>query len=658
MNDKSKYTEMFIEEAREQLEILNQALLDIENEGFDIEYLNAAYRIVHTIKGSAGVLGIDVIKDFAHSMEDLFDLLRENDESIGDEILDLLFRGSDIIETMINELSEKRKIKTKGLEVLELIRKKIDEISENTSEPSPDTGREIPEKFELSDEQKKKLMSAIKKGRSIYELDIPLKENIRFKEGRIYQLIKKLSSTGNVITSWPKASEIDDKITLVKILFATDSDQESLKISAVSITGITTVKIKDADMNLYIRDVSETKLNHTKEHETDIRQKSSGLLKTDTIRVKSNLLDKLLDLVGEIMISNIRVNKIAVDLKSKELKQALKNAERLIGDLQDTVLRIRMVPVEHIFNRFPRMVRDMAKEAGKEVKFDIMGYDIEIDRSLLDDTGDALVHLLRNAIDHGIEFEEDRMKQGKTPISNIKLSAFRDKSVIVITVEDDGRGIDIKRLKEKAASNGHFELEDLNNFDEQQVLQLAFLPGISTAKKVTEISGRGVGLDVAKSKIESLGGSIKVETKAGFGTKFTIKLPPSMSIISAMLVEINKENYAIPLENLNETTKLTGTDIHKFLENGMFRLREEILPLLNMHSEFGGDISNIKGDLPVIIVEKDDNRIGLVVSKLIGQQEIVVKNLNKNLNHSKYFSGATILGDGNVALILDVGSLL
>jgi two-component system chemotaxis sensor kinase CheA len=206
--------------------------------------------------------------------------------------------------------------------------------------------------------------------------------------------------------------------------------------------------------------------------------------------------------------------------------------------------------------------------------------------------------------------------------------------------------------------NGLLEPDDLINFNDTQALQLAFRPGISTAKKVTEISGRGVGLDVAKSKIESLGGSIKVETTIGNGTKFTIKLPPSMSIISAMLVEINRENYAIPLENLNETTKLAKTDIHKFLENGMFRLREEILPLLNMHSEFGGDLSNLTGDLPVIIVEKEDNRVGLVVSKLIGQQEIVVKNLNRNLNHSKYFSGATILGDGNVALILDVGSLL
>jgi two-component system chemotaxis sensor kinase CheA len=383
-----------------------------------------------------------------------------------------------------------------------------------------------------------------------------------------------------------------------------------------------------------------------------------GLTKAETIRVKSKLLDQLLDLVGEIMISNIRVNQIAIDLKHRELKQVLKNAERLIGELQDTVLGMRMVPVDHIFKRFPRMVRDMAKEGKKEVRFEIMGNDIEIDRSLLDEIGDILVHLLRNAVDHGIESEKDRKDNGKKSRGNIRLTAFREQSNIVITIEDDGRGLNIKGILEKALRNNVITEEEMEGLEEKQALNLAFHPGISTASRVTEISGRGVGLDVVKNKIEALGGTVRLETEQRIGTKFTLKLPPSMSIISAMLVEVNNENYAIPLENVSETTKVTEKEVHEFAESGMFRLREEILPLLNIHSDFGGGTGSFEVDMPVIIVEKDDERAGLIVTRFIGQQEIVVKNLSKDLRHSKYFSGATILGDGNVALILDVGALI
>jgi two-component system chemotaxis sensor kinase CheA len=405
---------------------------------------------------------------------------------------------------------------------------------------------------------------------------------------------------------------------------------------------------------------SENQDNRKKKESLKIMdtKEQKALSKSETIRVKSKLLDQLLDLVGEIMINNIRVNQIAIDLKHRELKQVLKNAERLIEELQDTVLRMRMVPVDHIFKRFPRMVRDMAKEEGKEVKFEIMGNDIEIDRSLLDEIGDSLVHLLRNAVDHGIESENDRRADGKKPRGALKLHAFREQSNIVITVEDDGRGLNADKLIEKAKNNGIVTAEEVESIEYKDALSLAFQSGVSTASKITEISGRGVGLDVVKNKIEELGGTVKLESELGRGTKFTIKLPPSMSIISAMLVEINGENYAIPLENVSETTKVSVDEIHEFAKSGMFRLREEILPLLNVHSQFGGSLEGFNGEMPVIIVEKDDDRSGLVITRFIGQQEIVVKNLTKDLRQAQYFSGATILGDGNVALILDVGTLM
>jgi two-component system chemotaxis sensor kinase CheA len=657
MIDRSKYVDMFVEEAHEHLLILNSVLLDLEQKGFDKEQLNEAYRTVHTIKGSASVLGIETISDMAHNMEDLFDLLRGKNVSLEEEVLDLLFHSLDIIETMVKEFSKTGSITINGKVVIEQMKGYMTQNIE--SGPSPNNGekRNDQQSFEINPEQKNQIMEAISEGHNLYELNVELKEKTRFKEGRVFQLLRRLSSMGYVISSNPDTKDIDDSIMVIKILIATKKKEKTLKKTANEITGIKSIDIFTFDFsssNEFKKSAAKDKIgNKTKRVKEPIM-----LTKAETIRVKSKLLDQLLDLVGEIMISNIRVNQIANDLKHRELKQVLKNAERLIGELQDTVLGMRMVPVDHIFKRFPRMVRDMAKEGHKEVKFEIMGNDIEIDRNLLDEIGDILVHLLRNAVDHGIESADERKKEGKERRGNIELSALREQSNIVITIEDDGKGLDAKRILKKALKNNLITEAEVENLNEKQALNLAFQPGITTASKVTEISGRGVGLDVVKNKIEALGGTVRLDTDSGKGTKFTLKLPSSMSIISAMLVEVNKENYAIPLENVSETTKVSEEVVHEFAESGMFRLREEILPLLNIHSEFGGRNDSFEDEMPVIIVEKNDDRAGLIVTRFIGQQEIVVKNLSKDLQHTRYFSGATILGDGNVALILDVGALI
>jgi two-component system chemotaxis sensor kinase CheA len=663
MSDMSKYVDLFVEEAQEHLQAFNQVLLDLEKNGYDKKLMNSAYRTVHTIKGSASVLGIDAIGDLAHVAEDLFDLLKENEDTLTEELLDLLFRTSDLFETMIQELSKSKKVNASGQEIINQMQELLKESGskESTRKKNREGKGEVKGKqklaFALSQEQKDQVMETLSDGSNIYEVDITLNENTRFKEGRVFQLLRNLSSTGFVIASTPDTKDIDDSISEVKLLLATNKKQKAIAKVIEDVTGIAEHKITSLDLagNAISNKKPESGMGDIKSNES---KQAAGLMKSDTIRVKSRLLDQLLDLVGEIMINNIRVKQIAIDLKHRELRQVLKNAERLIEELQDTVLRMRMVPVDHIFKRFPRMVRDMAKEEGKEIDFEILGNDIEIDRSLLDQIGDALVHLLRNAVDHGIESEDERKKQKKKPRGHVLLSAFHEQSNIVITVEDDGKGINTEHIIEKALDKEVITQEETENLDEKDVFQLAFLPGVSTASKVTEISGRGVGLDAVKDKIEALGGTVKLESQEGRGTKFTMKLPPSMSIISAMLVEINGENYAIPLENVSETTKVSMEEVHEFAKSGMFRLREEILPLLNVHTEFGGDYGAFKEELPVIIVEKDENRSGLIVSRFIGQQEIVVKNLTRDLRQAQYFSGATILGDGNVALILDVGTLM
>ncbi|MEM2901074.1 MAG: chemotaxis protein CheA, partial [Thermoplasmata archaeon] len=442
---------------------------------------------------------------------------------------------------------------------------------------------------ELSEIEKTKVIEAISEDRNVFALKVNFAKDLKFKEGRAFQLLRNLSTIGNVIYSSPE--NVTDDVLKFKVIVSTKSKGVELESIAMEVTGITNAVAEPIivcnSKNIETESkVMKTQNGISESKPTEINNLSRDVARADTIRVKSKLLDHLLNLVGEIMISNIRLNQIALELKNKELKQVIKNNIRLMNLLQDTVLQMRLVPIETIFKRYPKMVRDMAKETGKEIEFIMVGNEIEIDRSLLDSIGDSLVHLLRNAVDHGIE--HDREKIGKPKKGVVKLSALQEKNSIVITVEDDGRGIDIKKIKEKAVEKGLISKDESERIDDKTALWLAFHPGISTSTTVTEYSGRGVGLDVVKTKVESLGGSIKVETKPGLGTKFIIKLPPSMSIIPAMLVEINGECYAIPLENVKETTKIACDKIIEYDKNRMFKLRDEVLPLVNIHEEFGG----------------------------------------------------------------------
>jgi two-component system chemotaxis sensor kinase CheA len=658
--DTSKYLDAFIEEARENIHTLNQLLLELEKGKYSKDGMGKAYRLVHTLKGNANVLGIDHIGDIAHSMEDVLDKLKTKDEIPQGDVLDLLFEGSDLVEMMIQELIEGGAIKTSGEKIVKRLRTLTSEEGGRTKKKKKKRKAKPAKKGSImNNDQIAQVEEAVKEGDSVLELKVSLDDKTRFKEGRIFQLFRNMSKIANIVTSLPDADSVDDDTIELNVIVTTDEDPTSLSEVASDIKGI---KISDiSPLDLFQEEDSEkesedVKSNSREDDESPLKTK--GLTKEDTVRVKNRHLDQLLDLVGEIMISDIRVNQIAIDLKHRDLKQVLQNRERLMSELQDTVLRMRMVPVDYIFKRFPRMVRDMAKERGKDIDFRMMGNDMEIDRSLLDDIGDSLVHAVRNAIDHGIESESVRKKKGKKPRGSLKVSAYREQSNIVIAIEDDGRGMDTKKIASDAISKGVLSKEEIRDLDERQVLSLAFRPGVSTAAKVTEVSGRGVGLDVVKTKIESLSGTVKVETEKDKFTRIIMKLPPSMSIISAMLVEVNQEKYGIPLENVNETTRIPAKDIHEFSKSGVFRLRDEILPILNVHEQFGGNLESLTEDMPVVIVEKDDARAGLIVSKLIGQQEIVVKTMGKELAGQRYFSGATILGDGRVAMILDVGALI
>ena len=653
--DRSKYLDVFIEESRDQLQAVNSVLLSLEENGFNEEEMNEAFRVVHTVKGSAGVIGVGHISDLAHIMEDLFDILRKRKEVPEKSMIQLLFTGVDKIEKMLDQLE---KDGTTNLDVTEIIAKmkQMRDTTSTSAKTKPEQPK-ISKTIQITPVQKTQVDECITSGKKPVQVKITFAADLKFKEGRAYQAVRNLSSAGIVAACQPAVTDMPDDTPFFLALLLTDKADEVIIQAVNGVTGVAQVDISAWTPSVSTPNAPECKCEAKEEGSPGEDKGSSGLSTASTIRVRSKLLDQLLDLVGEIVINNIRINQIAIDLKHRELKQTLQNNTRLMGELQDVVLRTRMVQVDFIFKRFPRIVRDIAQANNKEVEFVMRGTDIEIDRSLLDEIGDALVHLLRNAVDHGIEEKQDRVSKGKKSQGTIVLSAFQEQGNVVITVEDDGKGMDVKKITAKAVSKGLITAEEAERLDDRSKLQFIFLPGFSTADKVSDLSGRGVGMDVVKTKIESLGGSVRLDSTWGKGSKITLKLPPSMSIIRAMLVEVNAEKYAIPLENVRETVRVPMEAIHMIAENGVFNLRNEVLPILNIHDEFGGSKEFVR-EMPAIIVEKNENRACLLVSRLIGQQEIVVKNLGKDLRQTGYFSGATILGDGKVAMILDVGAFI
>jgi two-component system chemotaxis sensor kinase CheA len=671
--DNSQYLDVFIEESRENLQSLNSMLLSLEEKGFDEESMNEAFRAMHTLKGTAGVIGIPPIQELAHVMEDLFDVLRKRKEKPAQPVTELLFTGVDMIEHMLEELEVSGSTQTSIKDLAARIEAAIEVPAAPSAAPVAEESNE--DELVIDPEELVRIRDVLPEGARPVVLNIAWAPNLKFKEGRAYQVSKAIAPLSSLLASSPDMAEVSDSDEGLILLLGTTADDAALLEPVRNVTGVATVALHPVDLSDKKaapspdegdapRDApSAAPIEQSHEAPAEVQEKNgesgeekkAAMSNSSSIRVKSKLLDKLLDLVGEIMINNIRINQIANDLKNRELKQTLQNNSRLMGEMQDIVLRTRMVQVDFIFKRFPRIVRDLSLANGKEVDFIMKGTDIEIDRSLLDDIGDALVHLLRNAVDHGIESKEERVAKGKSPRGTIILSAFQEQSNIIITVEDDGRGMDLERIVSKAISKGLVKPEEIERMDDRAKMQFVFLPNFSTAEKVSDISGRGVGMDVVKTKIEGLGGFIRLDSSFGKGCKITLKLPPSMSIIRAMLIEVNEEKYAIPLENVRETVRVPMSAIHAVIDRGMFQLRDEVLPVLNIRSEFGSP-GYAADEMPAVIVEKNDSRACLLVSRLIGQQEIVVKNLGKDLRQTGYFSGATILGDGKVAMILDVGA--
>ena len=645
-----QYMGIFIQEAKELLETVTSSLLELEKKPEDREIVNEIFRAAHTLKGSSGMMGFTDLQELAHKMEDIFDNIRKGLMVPSPNLIDVLFECVDAIEKRIIRLEkgEREEEDFSGLI------KKI----ENCLNGNNIVGGE--KTFSLPSIEELKTLVDDDSLEKCFIITVKLSDDCVFKSARAYMVVAALKKFGKILKHSPKIEEIENSSfneSSFTLLFISDHDKEEIEKTIKNIPEIGEVEVKP------LRNICREKTPTEPPNKSQRKEASSkSKFKTDfsqvrTVKVRREDLDKLMNLVGELIVNKIQLLKASSEYKLDFLKTTVDNIDRLTSELQDLVMRIRMVPIEHIFNRFPRLVRDISRKAGKKVNFIIEGKEIEVDRTVLEEIGEPILHLLRNAVDHGIEPPEQRKKMGKSPEGTVRLVAERKRDHILIIVEDDGAGIDPEKVKKKAIEKGLINEKEANAMTAQQLIDLIFLPGFSTAEKITETSGRGVGMDVVKTKIESLGGSVNIETAVGKGTKVTLTLPLTLAIVKAMLIEAADQTYAIPLSLINEVIAIRKIEVKKIGNLQAIKLRDKVLPIFHLRKLLGyPEYKKEKYD--ALIINKGSAYFGLIVDSILGMQEIVIKTLDESLKKIRGIAGVTILGNGKVVLILDPIALI
>ncbi|WP_371371242.1 chemotaxis protein CheW [Sporomusa aerivorans] len=688
--DINQYMGMFLEESREHLQTLNNCLLDLENDPGSLSVLDEIFRSAHTIKGMSATMGFTTIAELTHEMENVLDLLRKGTLHADDAITDILFKCVDTLEQLVENVASNSDT---TIEIKPLI-SKLTAIAKGEFVPSGAKGQpetavkeaeaEVSpvETIKLDDTEINVVKAAKKQGIECYEVHVRLRTGCLLKSARAYMVMNALEELGEVIKSIPAVEELEKENFEYSFQVVVLADVESEKVEATvsSISEVEEVVVIPSAMAEIKEKAPEAAASQTadavpkKTENKPATEKSEKpaviehnnasavdkkLKSGQSVRVDIDKLDSLLNLVGELVINKTRLEQIGLTHRLTELVETIEQMDRVTTDLQAVVMKVRMVPVGQVFNRFPRMVRDLSRELNKEVNLIIQGEETELDRTVIDEIGDPLVHLLRNSIDHGIEHPTERQAKGKNPIGEIRLIARHEGNNVIIMVEDDGKGINAEIIKQKAVEKGLITSAEADKLETSEAVRLVFLPGFSTAETVTDVSGRGVGMDAVKTKIESLGGMVDVETKINEGSKFKIRLPLTLAIIQALLVKVCEEIYAIPLGTIDSTINITPQDIKTIQNQEVILLRGQIIPIVRLANVLNvpATCNHNQEELFVVIVHMGEYRAGIIVDTLIGQQEIVIKSMGKLLAGIKVIAGATILGNGQVALILDVGAL-
>lgn len=696
--DVSQYLEIFIDETKEHLQSLSDHFMTLEKEPENADTINEIFRAAHTLKGMAGTMGYKRMQRLTHDMEDVFSEIRSGNMKVTADLVDVLFRCLDALEAYLDNIMNSADEGTEDNEdIIKLLNDTLNKNSGNddsatASVENADRGKDVAEtsgdeedlrkykQFQYAEFEQHAMREAKEQNKNIFAATIFVQENCLLKAARAFLVFKELEELGEVIKSSPSVQDIEDeKFELdFSIVLITEANEEKVKKAILSVSEIDKVYCEQLDVDALFKTAEQQEVKE--EQKEDAKNSSAPAAKAAepkktpakaanskpvinrSVRVDIEKLDELMNQVSELIIAKnglVSVSENDSNMNSQSFTEQIEYLERITTNLHESVMKVRMVPIESVVNRFPRMIRDLSKKLGKPMELYMSGEDTELDRTVIDEIGDPLMHLLRNSADHGLESAEKRRELGKPEKGSVFLDAYQDGNNVVIEVRDDGAGIDVDKVRNKAIEKGTITAEQAETMEDKDIIDLLFMPSFSTAEKITDVSGRGVGLDVVKSKIEGLGGDIEVRTKKNEGSTFTIRLPLTLAIIQALMIELGEEKYAIPLNSIQTIEDVTAEDIKYVRTKEVINLRGAVIPLVRLYDVLDCPPRDYEAEsLTVVIVSKGDKQAGLVVDNLIGQQEIVIKPLGKYINIEKIISGATILGDGEVALILDANALV
>ena len=687
--DVSQYLEIFLDETREHLQNLNTEILNLEQNPENMDTVNEIFRAAHSLKGMAGTMGFKRMQNLTHDMENVFSEVRNGAISIKPNMVDILFQCLDALEEYtanIQETADEGTNENEGL--IKLLQDCLK--TGNSSAPAAKAEAapvEAPAKsssnwdnVKLNDSEKTVLAKAINQGKNVYGFTVRVQETCILKAARAFLVFKAIEEQGEILVSNPSAQDIEDERFDLEfsVIVITEKTMSDVSKAILNVSEIASADGKQFTLDELQDGVAEQTEMQTVAQEasvgTAVATASAEVAKSTekkaatgkpvvnrTVRVDIEKLDVLMNLVSELIIAKNSL--VSASSQGSEnnitFNEQIEYLESVTTNLHESVMKVRMVPIESVVNKFPRMIRDLSKKLNKKMELYMSGEETELDRTVVDEIGDPLMHLLRNSADHGLESAEVRKERGKPEVGSIFLDAYQDGNNVVIEVKDDGNGIDVEAVKRKAIERGTITAEQGENMSDKEIIDLLFLPSFSTAKQVSDVSGRGVGLDVVKSKIEALSGEVEVKSKLGIGSTWTIRLPLTLAIIQSLMVVVGGEKYAISLGSVTTIEDIDPKDIKLVQSKEVIHLRGNVIPLIRLDKVLD-TVSTRKEDenLIVAIVKKGDKFAGLVIDELMGQQEIVIKSLGKFMKQSKIISGATILGDGEVALILDANALI
>ena len=697
--DVSQYLEIFIDETKEHLQNLNDLLLVLEKEPEDKATINEIFRAAHSLKGMAGTMGYKRMQNLTHNMENVFSEIRNDKMKVTASLIDTLFQCLDALESYLNNIQE---ASDEGTEDKEAIIKLLNEFlategnMTTEAQPAPTaqpeqaapaagsaSGNAKYKDVQLADFEQHAINEAKKKGMNAYGFTVYLDPNCILKAARAFLVFKGIEEVGEVIKSEPSTQDIEDeKFDLDFSVFVVSNESYDKVLNVIKnvseVKDVVGGELEEVSTEAPVQTSAapaQNEVSTAKEAQAPAKAdekksaaapaKSGKAVANRSVRVDIDKLDTLMNLVSELIIAKnglVSINNSTSENTAsgrQNFNEQIEYLERVTTSLHESVMNVRMVPIETVVNRFPRMIRDLSKKLDKKMELYMTGEETELDRTVIDEIGDPLMHLLRNSADHGLEHADVRAQRGKPEVGTIFLNAYQDGNNVVIEVGDDGNGIDVENVRKKAIEKGTITPEQAEVMTDKDIIDLLFRPSFSTSEKITDVSGRGVGLDVVKSKIEALGGDVEVKTKLGEGSTFIVRLPLTLAIIQALMVKLGDEQYAISLGSIETLEDITKSDIKYVNSKEVIHLRDKVIPIIRLGKLLDVESSNEDSEnMTVVIVRKGDKRAGIVVDSLIGQMEIVIKSLGSYINVNKMISGATILGDGDIALIIDANTLV